>query len=91
MGGASRPASANSKETMQFLRVCRSVLRELKLASPLDEGGAAQWRYIVSAVRQSAARADDAASKQREERLLSTYHTYLQSSRRYRVSYRASV
>ena len=67
---------------MQFLRVCRSVLRELKLASPLGEGGAAQWRYIVSAVRQSA---DDAAVKQRGERLLSTYHTYLQSSRRYKV------
>ena len=90
---------------MLVLRVCRSVLRELKLAHPqvyspslphelLDvamyfdptqnEGGE-QWRYLVSVVRQHKQCKDSAALRQ-QERLLSSYYTYLRSSRRHRVS-----
>lgn len=100
MGGAREPP-----EEMQVLRVCRSVLRELKLAHPQvyspslphkppevaihfdptqNEGGE-QWRYLVSVVRQHK-ECKDSATLRQQERLLSSYYTYLHSSRRHRVS-----
>lgn len=71
-------------EEMTFLRTCRAVLRELRLASPTSEGEG-QWRYIVSATRVSNT-LKDGPSKQRGEKILRSYLTYLQSSRQHRVS-----
>lgn len=73
------------KEKMTFLRTCRAVLRELRLASPTSEGEG-QWRYIVRATRLSNTLEDGAPSKQRGEEILRSYLTYLQSSRQHRVS-----
>ena len=70
---------------MQLLRVCRHILRELKLASPLNEGGE-QWLYISSAVRLGKTPGSDASANQRGEKLLHSYLVYLRSSRQHRVS-----
>ena len=70
---------------MQLLRVCRHILRELKLASPLNEGGE-QWLYISSAVRLGKTPGSDASVNQRGEKLLHSYLVYLRSSRQHRVS-----
>lgn len=69
------------EEKMTFLRTYRAVLRELKLASPTS-GGEEQRRYILSATR----RKNGTPSKQRGEKVLHSYLTYLQSSRQHRVS-----
>ena len=71
--------------TMQLLRVCRHILRELKLASPASEGGE-QWLYISSTVRLGKTPGDDAPVNQRGEKILDSYLVYLRSSRQHRVS-----
>lgn len=73
---------------MKLLRICRSILRELKLTSSASEGRE-QWRYIGSAVRLGRTSEGGVPLQQRGEKLLSSYHTYLQSSRLHRVSLNA--
>lgn len=69
---------------MTFFGIYRSILRELRLASP-GPASEAQRRYILSATRLSKT-LEGVPSKQRGEKILRSYLTYLQSSRQHRVS-----
>jgi hypothetical protein len=69
---------------MRLLRTCRSVLRELKAASGGGEAGE-QWKFIVSAVRQRGTERRDLQEREKAQKTLDSYLTYLQSSRQHRV------